>query len=63
MGGKVAKNPPATVGNERDVNLILELGRCPGVGNSNSLQYCCLDNPMDRAVWWTTVHGVANSGT
>ena len=49
MGGKVVKNPPATVGNARDLNLILELGRSPGVGNSNSLQYCCLENPMDGA--------------
>ena len=36
MGGKVVKNPPATVGNARDMNLILELGRSRGVGNSNS---------------------------
>ena len=35
------------------------LGKPPEVGNGNSLQYSCLDNPMDRGVWWTTVHGVA----
>ena len=63
MGGKVVKNPPATVGNARDLNLILELGRSPGVGNSNSLQYCCLENPMDGAAWRATVHVVTNSGT
>ena len=33
-------------------------GRSPGEGNGNSLQYSCLENPMDRGVWRTTVHGV-----
>ena len=35
------------------------LGRSPGVGNSNPLQYSCLENPMDRGAWWATLHGVA----
>ena len=35
-------------------------GRCPGVGNSNPLQYSCLENSTDRGAWWATVHGVAN---
>ena len=38
------------------------LGRAPGIGNGNPLQYCCLENSMDRA-WQATVHGVAKSGT
>ena len=33
------------------------LGRSPGEGNGNSLQYSCLENPMDRGGWWATVHG------
>ena len=39
------------------------LGRSPGEGNSNPLQYSCLENPMDRGVWQATVHGVANTQT
>ena len=35
------------------------LGRSPGEGNGNLLQYSCLGNPMDRGAWWATVHGVA----
>ena len=37
------------------------LGRSPGGGNSNPLQYSCLGNPMDRRAWWATVLGVAKS--
>ena len=37
------------------------LGRSPGEGNGNSLQYSCLENPMNRRVWQATVHGVAKS--
>ena len=37
------------------------LGRSPGEGNGNPLQYSCLGNPMDRGAWWATVHGVAKS--
>ena len=37
------------------------LGRSPGGGNGNPLQYSCLENPMDRGAWWTVVHGVAKS--
>ena len=39
------------------------LGRSPGEGNGNPLQYSCLKNPMDRGTWWATVHGVAKSRT
>ena len=38
-------------------------GDPPGGGNSNPLQYACLENPRDREAWWATVHGVAKSQT
>ena len=38
-------------------------GRSPGEGNGNSLQYSCLENPMDRGTWWATVYGVPKSQT
>ena len=50
-GGSVVMNPPA---NEGDVGSIPGLGRSPGEGNGNPLQYSCLDIPMDRGVWWAT---------
>ena len=46
-----------------DVGLIPGSGRSPGEGNGNPLQYSCLENPMDRGVWWATVHGASNSWT
>ena len=46
-------------GSERDPGSISGLGRFPGEGNDNPLQYSCLENPVDRGVWWATVHGVA----
>ena len=54
-GGSVVKNPPARIG---DVGLIPGWGRYPGEGNGNPLQYCCLENPMERGTWWAAVHGV-----
>ena len=45
------------------MSLILGLGRSPGGGNGNLLQYSCLENPMDRGAWQTTVHGVAKNQT
>ena len=39
------------------------VGRSPGEGNGNPLQYSCLENPKDRGAWWATVHGVAKSQT
>ena len=39
------------------------LGRSPGEGNGNSLQYSCLENPMDRGAWWAIFHGVIKSWT
>ena len=47
-GGSVVKNPPANAGDAGDRGLIFGLGRSPGGGNGNSLQYSWLKNPMDR---------------
>ena len=55
----VVKNLPANAGNVRDVGLVPGLGRPPGGGNGNPLQYSCLENPMDRGAWWSIVHRVA----
>ena len=46
-----------------DPGLIPRLGRSPGEGNGNPLQYSCLDSPMDRGAWLSTVHGVTESYT
>ena len=43
--------------------MIPGLGRSPGEGNGNPLQYPCLENPMGGGAWWATVHGVAKSRT
>ena len=51
------KNLPASTGDAGDAGLIPGSGRSPGGGNDNLLQYSCLENPMDRSVWWATVHG------
>ena len=44
----MVKNPPANIGDIGDVGSVPGLGRSPGGGNDNSLQYSCLENPMDR---------------
>ena len=46
-----------TADNAGDAGLILGLERSPGEGTSNLHQYSCLENPMDRGIWWATVHG------
>ena len=46
-----------------DVGSIPGLGRSPGEGNGNSLQYSCMENLMDRRAWWAIVHGVTKSQT
>ena len=56
--GSVVKKLPADVG---DTGSIPGLGRSPGEGNGNPLQYSCLRNPMDRGAWWAAVHVVAES--
>ena len=45
--------------NAGDPGSIPGLGRSPGEGNGNPLQYSCLENPMDGGAWLATVHGVA----
>ena len=55
----VVKNSPTSAQDVREVGLIPGLGRSPGEGNGNPLQYSCLENPMDRGAWWATAHGVA----
>ena len=55
----MVKNPPAGVEDLRDVGSIPGLGRSPGGGHGNPLQYSCLENYMDRGAWWATVHRVA----
>ena len=57
-GGSVVKNPPANAG---DTGLVPELGRSPGEGNGNPLQYSCLGNPTDRGDWQDTVHEAPES--
>ena len=54
--GSLVKNPPASAG---DSGSISGSGGSPGEGNDNLLQHCCLESPMDRRIWWTTVYEVA----
>ena len=56
--GSDGKESACNVG---DPGSIPELGRYPGEGNGNPLQYSCLENPMDRGAWRAIVHGVAES--
>ena len=59
-GGSDGKESVHDVG---DWSSIPGLGRSPGEGNGNPLQYSCLENPMDRRPWQATVHGVAKNWT
>ena len=52
---------PANRGDAGDSGSVPELGRSPGGGNGNPLQYSCLQNPMDRGAWQATVYGVTKS--
>ena len=52
----VVKNPPANAGDKREAGSIPGLGRSPGGGHGNPLQYSCLENPIDRGAWWAIVH-------
>ena len=53
----------ASACNAGDPSSIPGLGRSPGEGNGNPLQYSCLENPTDGRAWQATVHGVAKSRT
>ena len=57
-GGSDGKESACDMGN---LGLIPVLGRSPGGGNGNPLQYFCLENPTNRAARWATVHRVAKS--
>ena len=59
-GGSDGKVSARNVG---DPGLIAGLGRSPGEGNGNPLQYSCLENSMGGGAWYTTVHGVSKSQT
>ena len=59
-GGSDSKESACNAG---DPSSIPGLGRSPGEGNGNPLQYSCLDNPMDRGAWRAIVHGLAKSQT
>ena len=54
----MVKNPPANAGDIREVGSIPGLGRSPGGGQGNPLQYSCLENPTDGGAWQGMVHGV-----
>ena len=60
LGGAMVKNLPANAG---DAGSIPGSGRSPRGGNGNALRYSCLETPMNRGVWWATVHGVTKSQT
>ena len=57
----MVENPPASAGDLGDVGLIPGLGRCPGGGNGNQLQYSCLESSMDRGAWRVTVYEITKS--
>ena len=60
LSPKVVKESACNAG---DPGSTSGLGRSPGEGNGNPLQYSCLENPMDKGIWWATVHGVTKSQT
>ena len=60
-GGSVRKNLSANALDAGDAGSIPGLGRSPGEGNGNPLQYSCLENSMDRGAWQATIHWVAQS--
>ena len=57
----VVKYLPANAGDRRDADWIPESERSPEGGHGNSLQYSCLENPMDSGTWWATVYGVTKN--
>ena len=59
----VVKDPPANARDLKNMGSIPGLGRSPGAGHGNPLQYSCLENSIDRGTWRAAVHGVARSWT
>ena len=61
--GLAGKESACNAGDVGNVGVIPGSKRSPGEGHSNSLQYSCLENPMDRGAWWATVQGFTKSQT
>ena len=59
----MGKESACKAGDAGDMGLIPGSGRFPGGGHGNPLQYCCLENPMDRGAWRATMHSVTKSHT
>ena len=59
LGGSNGKESTCNSG---DPGEVPGLGRSPGEGNGNPLQYSCLENPMNRGAWWVTVQGISGVG-
>ena len=59
----IYKHLPVNAGDIRDACSIPGLGRSPGGGHGNLLQYSSLENPMDRGAWWATIYRVTQSDT
>ena len=62
-GGALVAQTVESACSAGDLGLMPGLGRFPGDGNGNPLQYSCLENPMDGGAWQATVHGVAKNRT
>ena len=63
LTGKKSSDSKESAFKAGDLGLTPGLGRFPGEGNSNQLQYFCLENSTDRGVWWATVHVVSKTQT
>ena len=63
MGFPGGSEVKASACNAGYLGLIPGLGKSPGEGNGNPLQYYCLENPMDRGAWWAILYWVPNSPT
>ena len=59
----MVKNPPVNAGDTRHEGLITELGRFPGAGHGNPIQYSCLENSIDIEAWHATVQRVTQNWT
>ena len=62
-GGSSGKEPACQCRRHKRSGLDPWIGRSPGGGNGNPLQYSCLENPMDRGAWWAIVHRISKSWT
>ena len=63
LDGSVSKEPTCNAGDAGDLDSVLRSGKSPGEGSGNTLQYSCLEDPMDLGVWQATIHGIAKSQT